>query len=51
MHPLAHHAGEEALTPLLLLAGGGVSLAAAYGRAWLADVKERLVRNRHRSTS
>ncbi len=46
MHPVAHHAGEEALTPLLLLAGGGLSLAAAYGRAWLADIKARLVRNR-----
>ena len=51
MHPLAHHAGEEALTPLLLLAGGGVSLAAAYGKAWLADVKAKLVRSRDRGAS
>jgi hypothetical protein len=46
MHPLAHHAGEQALTPLLLLAAGGLSLAAAYSRAWLADTRERLTRNR-----
>jgi hypothetical protein len=46
MHPLAHHAGEQALAPLLLLAGGGLSLAAAYSRAWLADTRERLARNR-----
>ena len=26
MHPLAHHAGEQALVPLLLLAGGGLGL-------------------------
>ena len=51
MHPLAHHAGEEALAPLLLLAGGGLSLAAAFGRAWLADTRERLVRNRDRGAS
>jgi hypothetical protein len=47
MHPIvAHHAGEQALAPLLLLAGGGVSLAAAYGKAWLADIKTWLTRNR-----
>ena len=44
MHPLAHHAGEETLAPLLLLAGGGLSLAAAYGRAWLAGTRTRLTR-------
>jgi hypothetical protein len=46
MHPLAHHAGEQALAPLLLLAGGGISLAVAIGRARLADVRARLARNR-----
>jgi hypothetical protein len=51
MPPLAHHASEEALAPLLLLASGGLSLAAAYGRAWLAGTRERLARNRHRSAS
>jgi hypothetical protein len=51
MTPLAHHAGEQALAPLLLLAGGGLSLAAAFGRAWLADIRERLARNRDRGTS
>jgi hypothetical protein len=44
VHPLAHHAGEQALAPLLLLASGGVSLAAAYGRAWLAAARDKLSR-------
>jgi hypothetical protein len=51
VHPLAHHAGEEALTPPLLLAGGGLSLAAAYGRAWLAGTRRRLARTRGRGAS
>jgi hypothetical protein len=51
VHPLAHHAGEETLAPLLLLAGGGLSLAAAYGRAWLAGTRKRLVRTRDRGAS
>ena len=51
MHPLAHHAGEQALAPLLLLAGGGLSVAVAFGRAWLADTMERLARNRDRGAS
>ena len=37
MHPLAHHAGEQALAPLLLLAGGGFTLVVAMGRAWVGD--------------
>ena len=48
MHPLAHHAGEETLTPLLLLAGGGLSLAAAYSRAWLAAARAKLTRGKRR---
>jgi hypothetical protein len=44
MHPLAHHAGEQALVPLLLLAGGGLSLAATIGRAQLAVTLARLTR-------
>ncbi|MDF2742696.1 MAG: hypothetical protein K0S88_4072 [Actinomycetia bacterium] len=51
MHPLAHHAGEQALAPLLLLAGGGLSLAAAFGRAGLAGTRERLARHRDRGAS
>jgi hypothetical protein len=39
---LAHHAGEQALAPLLLLAGGGLSILAAVGRAYLAAVWARL---------
>jgi hypothetical protein len=46
MHPLAHHAGEQALAPLLLLlAGGGVGLVAAVGRERLATAREWLARN------
>ena len=44
MHPLGHHTGEQTLAPLLLLAGGGITPAAAFGRAWLADARERLTR-------
>ena len=46
MHPLAHHAGEQALAPLLLLAGGGgVSLLVAIGRARLTAARAWLTRN------
>jgi hypothetical protein len=51
MHPLAHHAGEQALAPLLLLAGGGFTLAMAIGRAWLADAGRWLGRKRDRGAS
>ena len=44
----AQHAGEEALAPMLLLAAGGLSLAAAYGRAWLAGTRTKLTRPRRR---
>jgi hypothetical protein len=45
MPPLAHHAGEQALAPLLLLLGsGGVSLLLAIGRAHLAAARARLTR-------
>jgi hypothetical protein len=46
MHPLAHHAGEQALTPLLLLAGGGLGVFAAIGRERLAAARQWLARNR-----
>ena len=36
MHPLAHHAGEQALAPLLLLTGSGLSLVTAVSRERLA---------------
>jgi hypothetical protein len=43
MHLLAHHAGEQALAPLLLLLGsGGASLLVAIGRAQLAAARARL---------
>ena len=51
MHPLAHHAGEQALAPLLLLAGGGFTLAMAIGRAWLADARRWLARRMDRGAS
>jgi hypothetical protein len=48
MHPLAHHAGEQALAPLLLLAGGGFTLVIAIARARLADARAKLTRARRR---
>jgi hypothetical protein len=45
MRPLAHHAGEQALAPLLLLlGGGGVPLLVAIGRARLAAARAKLTR-------
>jgi uncharacterized protein len=46
MRPLAHHAGEQALAPLLLLAGGGLPLIAAIARAQLAAVRAPRTRKR-----
>jgi hypothetical protein len=51
MRPLAHHAGEQALAPLLLLAGGGVGLVAAVGRERLAAAWAWLARNLGRGAS
>ena len=51
MHPVAHHAGEEALAPLLLLAGGGLSRAAPYVRAGVTVTSERLAGHRRRGAS
>jgi hypothetical protein len=48
MHPLAHHAGEDSLTPLLLLGGAWLSLLVAYTRAHLATARARLTRSRRR---
>jgi multisubunit Na+/H+ antiporter MnhG subunit len=51
MHLLAHHLGEQALAPMLLLAGGWLTLAAAIGRARFADARARLGRKRDRGAS
>ena len=48
MHPLAHHAGEETLAPLLLLGGAWFSMLLVIGRARLADVRAKLTRSRRR---
>jgi hypothetical protein len=41
MHPIvAHHAGEQALAPLLLLASGGIPLLRAMTRERLAAVRQ-----------
>ena len=44
MHPLAHHAGEETLAPLLLLGGAWLSLLLTVGRARLAAILGRFAR-------
>ena len=42
---LAHHAGEQSLATLLLLAGGGsLSVVVAIGRAHLAAARTKLTR-------
>ena len=46
MRPLAHHAGEHVLAPLLLLGSSGVSLLLAIGRAHLAATHAKLTRKR-----
>ena len=48
MHPLAHHAGEDTLAPLLLLGGAWLSVLAAYGRERLTTARARLTRPRRR---
>jgi hypothetical protein len=42
MHPLAHHAGEDTLVPLLLLGGAWLSVLTAYGRERLAAARAKL---------
>ena len=46
MHPIAHHLGEQALAPLLLLGSGGVPLMVAIGRARLVATRAKLTRPR-----
>jgi hypothetical protein len=48
MHPLAHHAGEDTLAPLLLVGGAWCSMLLAVGRARLAAGRARLKRPRRR---
>jgi hypothetical protein len=44
MHPLAHHAGEDTLAPLLLLGSAWLPLVVAVGRTRLAAAHARLTR-------
>jgi hypothetical protein len=44
MHPLAHHAGEDTLVPLLLLGGAWLSVLMTYGRERLTAVRAKLTR-------
>ena len=46
MRPLAHHAGEDTLAPLLLLGGAWLTVLLAYGRERLAAVRAKLARPR-----
>ena len=39
MHPLAHHAGEQTLLPLLLLAGVWIPAAVTIARSRLAALR------------
>jgi hypothetical protein len=48
MHPLAHHAGEDTLAPLLLLGGAWLSVLVAYGQERLTTVRAKLTRPRRR---
>jgi hypothetical protein len=51
MHPLAHHAGEQALAPLLLLTSGGIPLLLTIGRDRLTAVRQWLTRSRNHGAS
>jgi hypothetical protein len=44
MHPVAHHLGEQALAPLLLLGGSWLTVLVAAGRSRLAAVRAKLAR-------
>jgi hypothetical protein len=48
MHPLAHHAGEDTLAPLLLLGSAWLSVLVAYGRERLTAARAKLTRPRRR---
>ncbi len=51
MHPLAHHAGEQALAPLLLLAGAWLPVLGAMARDRLGAARTWLARSRRRGAS
>jgi hypothetical protein len=51
MHPIAHHAGEQALAPLLLLAGAWLPILVAMGRERLGAARTWLARGRRRGAS
>jgi hypothetical protein len=46
MHPIAHHLGEQALAPLLLLGGSWRTMLGAVGRSRLAATRAKLTRPR-----
>ena len=46
--PVAHHLGEESLTPLLLLGTGWLSVAMTLGRERMAAGRDRLLRRSRR---
>jgi hypothetical protein len=46
MRPIAHHLGEQALAPLLLLGGSWLTMLVAIGRARLAATRAKLTRPR-----
>ena len=48
MHPLAHHASEQNLAPMLLLGGAWLSLFLTIARARLTAVRAKLTRPRRR---
>jgi hypothetical protein len=48
MPPLAHHAGETTLAPLLLLGGAWLSILTAYSRQHLTAVRAKLTQPRKR---
>jgi hypothetical protein len=48
MHPIAHHLGEQALAPLLLLGGAWFSMLLTLGRGRLAAARAKLTRPRKR---
>ena len=48
MHPLAPHAADDTLTPLLLLGGAWLSILVAIGRERLAAARARRTRFRDR---
>jgi hypothetical protein len=48
MHPLAHHAGEETLAPMLLLGGAWFSVLVTIARDRLTTARAKLTRPRNR---